>query len=81
MDKKKEPKKGNGYGNAGLILGVASIFLGWIWVTPLLAIIFSSIGISKNKVLGGKTASIIGLILGIIYLIIFIFQEDIKNYS
>ena len=61
----------NGYAKAGLGLGIASVFLYFIGIIPLLAIIFSGIGWAKaNEREGaGQTQAWIGLGLGIIYML------------
>lgn len=51
----------------GFILGIISIFLSSIGMIPILAVIFSSIGLGKSKEQGGKSMAIAGLILGIIF--------------
>lgn len=69
--------KSNGIGTAGFVLALIALFFGWVpvlgWITWLLGLIFSAVGISKaNKVQKGKGLSIAGLVislLGIIFLI------------
>lgn len=69
----EEPKKRNGFAIAGLSLGIAGVFLYEFGTIPILAIIVSSIGLSKVKSYQGigKIHSWIGLILGIIYTLVF----------
>lgn len=69
MDKIETRK--NKLANFGLGLGIVSVFLSDIGIIPLLTIIISSIALSKVKEHNGngKTKAIIGLILGIIYMI------------
>lgn len=62
-------KQNNGMAIAGFVLGIVSIFLYFIGILPILAIVFSSIGMAtfkpesqKNKWMAG-----VGLALGIIY--------------
>ncbi|NQV00092.1 MAG: DUF4190 domain-containing protein [Parcubacteria group bacterium] len=55
------------------MLGLLSIFLGFVGIIPLLAIIFSTIGLKwKDK----RTLAIIGLVLGIIY-----FTSNLYQYG
>ena len=65
-----ENKKYNGMCITGFILGVLSAFLYWlIPFLPLLAVVFSGIGLSKIKVdnTKGKGLAIWGLVLGILF--------------
>ncbi|MGB2762114.1 MAG: DUF4190 domain-containing protein [Minisyncoccales bacterium] len=57
----------------GFILGVLSIFLSWIGIIPILALILSSIGLhqTKERKESGEVLAIIGLILGIIFTLIY----------
>ncbi len=59
----------NGYAIAGLCLGIASVFLYQIGLIPLLAVVFSSIGLYKGGAREGKEAALawIGLALGIAF--------------
>ncbi len=62
----------NGYAIAGLCLGIASIFLAWIGIIPILAVVVSSIGLYKVYKVGayegkGAIEAWIGLALGIIF--------------
>ncbi len=66
-----------GLSTASLVLGILSLFLGWIpvigWILVALALIFGIVGlvkISKDKHLNGKGLSIAGIILGALGLII-----------
>jgi hypothetical protein len=65
----------NPFAIAGLCLGIASVFLYTIGVVPMLAIIFSGIGLAKlHQYAGaGKIQSWIGLVLGIIFTIMYLF--------
>ena len=62
----------NGYAVTGLSLGIASVFLYFIGIIPLLAIIFSGIGLAKVKERQGKgqVQAWIGLVLGIVFSIL-----------
>lgn len=62
-------KTNNSYALAGFILGLVSIILCELGLIPILAIIFSSIGLSKFDVdrEKNKWQGYIGLALGIIY--------------
>ena len=73
-------KKTSGFAITSLILGIISLFLGWIpllgWIMIVLSILFGIIAlfkISKNNTLQGKGLAIAGIILGAISLIIVIF--------
>lgn len=59
----------NGYATAGLWLGISSVFLAEFGIIPLLAIIFSFIGLGKADERAGKgrLAAVFGLVLGILY--------------
>lgn len=69
-----ETKKNNWFAIAGLIMGIIAIFTGSLGVAPILAIVFSSIGISKIQEHGGdgKISAWVGLVLGILYTIVFV---------
>ena len=60
--------RSNGMGTAGLILGIAGMFLSWLpyvgWIIPLLGLIFSIVGLTKRNTVKG--AAIAGLILSIL---------------
>lgn len=55
------------------IFGIISVFVG-IYIFPLLSIILGIIGIStfNNKTKKGKWMGIVGLILGIVYFLVYI---------
>jgi len=56
----------------GLIFGVASAFLGMGLIT-IIAIILSAIGINKTKETGsGRWMAVTGLVLGILYFLIYL---------
>lgn len=61
----------NKWANTGLILGIISIFFGFIGIIPLVGIFINAVGISKSKNLGGKgkVQAIIGLVLSIVYML------------
>lgn len=61
----------NGYAVASLSLGIAAVFLSFIGLIPILAIVFGGVGLRKVRALDGRgrVQSWIGLILGIIYTI------------
>jgi len=80
-EKKKEEQKEssqvkkNKFAVIGFVLGIISIFFSSIGVIPILASILSAIGfyeIDKGKG-EGKTMAAIGLILGIIYTIVYLY--------
>lgn len=64
----------NTYAIAGLCLGIASVFLYTIGILSILTIIFSVIGLKKSKEYGGigKFQAGIGLVLGIIYTLLYL---------
>jgi len=69
-------KPRNAFAVTGLILGIASVFLSFIGIIPILAIIFSGIGLAKVKDRGGrgKVEAWIGLILGVVYTLVYMYQ-------
>ena len=60
----------------GFILGIASIFLAFIGIIPLSAIIVSIIGLAKfrNNEHNNRWQGILGLILGVIYMFVNMYQ-------
>ena len=79
ISKKTKKIAGQGLNKMALVgfgLGLASIFLSWIGIIPILGIIFSSIGISQTRKRNeeGKVLAIIGLILSIIYFVVYLYQ-------
>ena len=64
----------NGFSIAGLVLSLVSIFLGFTIVLPILGIVFSAIGMSKAKKIGGtgRGMGIAGLVISIILLVIYL---------
>ncbi len=63
-------KKSNGLGTAGFVLALIALLLGWVpflgWVTWLLGLIFSFIGVfrtPKGLSIAGLVISLIGIIL------------------
>lgn len=68
-------KLANKWAIPALALGIGSIFLAFLFAPPILAIIFGAMGLSRAAVLKKEQAprtgivmSIVGLILGIVYL-------------
>lgn len=68
-----QQQKSNGMATAGLVLAIVALpftfipLFGWVaWILTPLAIIFSSIGISKSAQNGGRGKAIAGLIIGIL---------------
>ncbi len=66
----------NGMATAGLLLGIASIFINTLLLPSILAIVFSSIGIKKyGEILRtsgyrmGQGAAVTGLVCGILGLV------------
>jgi hypothetical protein len=64
---------GKVFGLIGLLLGLASIILLWVYfpiymmALPILAIVFGAIGIAKDD---SKAMGVVGLILGIVALVL-----------
>ncbi len=72
LKKEKIKSKRNKLAIGGLILGVTSIFFSFIGIIPLLAIIFSAIGLCqvKGQKENDRILAIVGLILGIVYTLV-----------
>lgn len=66
--------KTNGYALTGFILGCASIFLCGIGIIPILAIVFSAIGLGSfnPQIHKHRWQAIAGLILGVIYTLVYL---------
>ncbi len=66
--------KTNGFAVAGLCLGLTLAVLAGVGLLPILAIVFSGIGLRKSKECGGKGGVIswIGLVLGILYTFLYL---------
>jgi len=82
INEKLEPINGtnelrNYHAIIGLSLGIASILLSFIGSIPILAIVFSGIGLSRVRELKGKgtTQGWIGLILGILYTLSYLYEN------
>jgi len=73
MKQEKPQIKKNKLAVTGFILGLASIFLSFVGIIPILALIFSGVGLyqAKEKKEGGAILAIIGLILGAIYTLVY----------
>ena len=73
MEQEKQPIKKNKLAIVGFILGIASIPFSFIGIIPILALIFSGIGLyqAKERKEGGAVLAIIGLILGAIYTLVY----------
>ncbi len=73
-----ENETSNGMATAGFVLALITLFFGWLpvagWITWLLGLIFSSIGLSRaNKIGGtGKGLAIAGLVISLIGIILII---------
>lgn len=65
-------RKTNGMGTAGFVLALITLFLGWIpilgWLTWLLGLIFSLVGISREP----KGLAIAGLVISLINIILIV---------
>jgi hypothetical protein len=71
----------NKWAHSAIWLGIASIVFFWMFVPPILAIVYGSLGISRSTELQnegidktGKGKAIAGLILGIVYLLLGFYQ-------
>lgn len=64
----------NGLAVTGLCLGIASVFLAFIGIIPILAIIFSGLGLAKAHARGGagQVQAWIGLVLGIVFTLVYL---------
>lgn len=67
----------NKWATPALAVGIVSVFFGWLFIPPILAITFGSMGLNRSAVLAnsgqkktGKGSSIAGLVLGILYLLL-----------
>ena len=78
MEQEKPQLKKNKLAIAGFALGIASIPFGFMGIIPILALILSAVGLyqAKEKKEGGAILAIIGLILGVIYTLVYM-----KNYG
>lgn len=65
---------GNGLAVAGMVLGIASVFLSFIGIVPILAIIFSGLGLAKTAERGGRGQAWTGLVLGILFTLVYLNQ-------
>lgn len=74
----KSQTKNNKLAIIGFILGMVSILFGFIGIIPILALIFSGIGLwqIKKQKEGGAILAIIGLILGVVYTLVYM-----QNYG
>jgi len=74
--KDKLVRKRNILSSVGLIFGFLSIFTASLGIAPILAVVFSSIGLSKVRDTGrGKVQSWTGLILGFLYFLVFLYHQ------
>lgn len=75
QDQKEKKGKKDKLAITGFVLGIISIFFSWIGIIPILAIIFSGVALSRTKKKEeGKTLAFVGLILGIIFTIVYMFN-------
>jgi len=72
LEKERTKSKRNKLAIGGFILGVTSIFFSFIGIIPLLAIIFSAMGLyqAKRQKENDRILAIIGLILGVVYTLV-----------
>jgi len=74
----------NAFALVGFVLGLLSVILYWvIGIVPALAIIFSIIGLVSVKKLEqkGKGLAITGLVLGIVYMLLFLTPVIVGYYN
>lgn len=78
---KQSLTKGNQFANWALITGILSPFFFSMLIPEALAFYFGYRGISRAKELNGvgKTKSVIGFILGIIYIITFFYVQGFRG--
>lgn len=78
MEQEKPQPQKNKLAVTGFILGLISIPFGFIGIIPILALILSAVGLyqAKEKKEDGAILAIIGLILGVIYTLVYM-----KNYG
>jgi len=75
MEKDNIEKKNNPFALWGFVLGIASVFLG-MGLVPIVAIVLSITGIKHTKKgAGDRKMAIVGLILGIIYTIVYLYNS------
>ena len=80
---KNDKKNLNAFALVGFVLGLLSVLLYWvIGIIPILAIVFSIIGLVsvKNSGQKGKGFAITGLVLGIVYVLAFGLNIYLNNY-
>ncbi|KKS81956.1 MAG: hypothetical protein UV58_C0014G0002 [Candidatus Wolfebacteria bacterium GW2011_GWC1_43_10] len=66
--------KKNPFAIWGFIVGIASVFLG-MGLPPIVATVLSAVGINKTKKPGtGRWMAVTGLILGILYFIVYLYN-------
>jgi len=82
LEKPSKKATKNEYANWALIAGILSPFFSSLLVPEVLAIYFGYKGFKKAKELEdeGKTKSIVGLALGIIYVLTFFYNAGVKGY-
>lgn len=69
VKKKKDP-----FAIWGFVVGIVSVFLG-MGLPPIVAIILSGIGINKTKEPGtGRWMAVTGLVLGILYFVVYLYN-------
>lgn len=79
----EDKKNLNAFALVGFVLGLLSLVLYWVLgIIPVLAIIFSIIGLVsvKNSGQKGKGFAITGLVLGIVYVLAFGLNIYLNNY-
>lgn len=67
---------GNGFATAGLVLGIASVFLSFIGIIPILGVVLSTCGLAASTRRGGKglSQSLVGLALSVLFTMSYLFQ-------
>jgi hypothetical protein len=68
--------EGNAMALTGLVLGIASIFLSFIGVVPILAVVLSGIGLARASARdgAGRGQAWIGLLLGVVFTLTYLYQ-------
>lgn len=71
-------QKSNGVATAGFVIALITLFIGWIpvlgWISWVLGLIFSAVGISRAKKAGGtgKGLAVAGLVISLAGLVLII---------
>ena len=84
------PKEAKGFSIAGLVLGICSIVL-VVWfgfILGILAIIFSSLGLKRQRnglalagLITGCIGTLISLVIGLFYIFLFVYASAQNNFT